>query len=107
MLVDFESPVESVDTLGAPFRSWTRYAQMHVAVENEITTTSDEITNGPREESTRSMTLVVRCHIGLRLETRMRVVDVRKGDILEIRAIRYSAKRDQAFVDVVGGQSDG
>jgi head-tail adaptor len=107
MLVDFESPIETTDALGAPTRSWTRYAQLHAAVETEISTTTDELTNGPREESTRSLTLVVRSHMGLKLHSRMRVVDVREGDVFEIRAIRYSAKRDQAFVDVVGGQSDG
>lgn len=107
MLVDFESPIETTDALGAPTRTWTRYAQMHAAVENETSTTTDELTNGPREESTRSLTLVVRSHMGLKLHSRMRVVDVREGDVFEIRAIRYSAKRDQAFVDVVGGQSDG
>jgi head-tail adaptor len=107
MLVDFETAVEALDALGAPTRTWTRYAQLHAAVENEQTTTTDDLTRGPREEATRSLTLVVRCHVGLRLETSMRVVDVRKGDVLEIQAIRYSAKRDQAFVDVVGGQSNG
>ena len=107
MLVDFESPVEALDALGAPTRTWTRYAQMHAAVENEQATASDDQKPGPREESTRSMTLVVRCHVGLKLHTRMRAVDVRLGDIFEIQSIRYSMKRDQAFVDVVSGQSDG
>lgn len=107
MRVDFQYPMETTDALGAPTRTWARYAQLHAAVENEQTTTTDELTRGPREEASRSMTLVVRCHMGLKLHTRMRVVDLRNGDLLEIQAIRYSAKRDQAFVDVVGGQSDG
>ena len=107
MLVDFESPVESVDALGAPTRAWTRYVQMHAAVENELATADDDLASGPREESTRTMTLVVRSHVGLKLHTRMRVVDARNGELFEIRSIRYSARRDQAFVDVIGGQSDG
>jgi head-tail adaptor len=107
MFVEFQEPQEALDGLGAPMRTWTRVGSSHVGVENENITTTDSQSRGPREESIRSMTLVVRLFASFKLHTRMRVMDLRSGELFEISAVRYSAKRDQAFVDVVGGQSDG
>lgn len=96
-----------MDSLHAPTRTWTKYAECHAAIENEQFVTDDSFTNGPREESIKTMTLIIRNHPGLAFNTRQRVKDLLSGELFEITGIRYDGKRTTCFVDVRGGQADG
>jgi hypothetical protein len=107
MHVEFQDPVESVDALFAPVITWKPYARRHVQVENEQATVSDSFTTGPREESVKTMTLVVRHHPNFGYSTRQRVVNLHTGELFEVEAIRYNSTKSMCYVDVRGGQASG
>jgi head-tail adaptor len=106
-LISFQDVTEAVDAMGGPTQTWTQKCQLHALVEGELFEVTDSLTTGPRKETTKNMTLVVRNAASLQLNTRMRAVDSRTGEIFAITAIRYDAKKTQCFVDVVGGASKG
>ena len=105
--ISFQYVTEEVDAMGAPTQRWTEKCILHAQVEGEQYDVNDSMSNGPRKESTKSMTLVVRNAPSLGLNTRMRAVDFHSGEVFSITAIRYDAKKTRCFVDVVGGVSKG
>lgn len=107
LLISFQDVVEAVDALGSPTQTWTPKCQLNAEVENEEYTVTDSLSTGPRKESTKSMTLIVRNAPSLGLNTRMRAVDSRSGTIYAITGIRYDAKKTKCFIDVVSGASKG
>ena len=104
--IEVYAPVDSVDVLGAPMRTWVLHASMHAAWEND-SQSADESNNSPYEQATRSVTMVVRNSLTLDLRTNMRIVDVRTGAKYAITAIRYNQIRSECFIDCISGASDG
>jgi hypothetical protein len=107
MVVEFQDPVETLDSMYAPTRTWAKYMEVHAGVEGEQYNVDDGISTGPREEGVKSMTLVIRNHSGLAFHTRQRVLNKLTNELYEITGIRYDGKRTLCFVDVRGGQASG
>ena len=107
MKVRIESPAEVKDAMGAPKTGWLPYAEVHAGVENREYSVADSLSTGPRRESAKNMTLIVRNHVNRAYHTNMRAVDVRTGEVYAITSIRYGARRDVCYMDVTGGVSDG
>jgi head-tail adaptor len=106
-LVEIQDSVELLDAMHAPTRSWVLYKKVHAIIENERFEVDDSLSTGPREESIKTMTLVVRNHMGFNINSRQRIKDLRTNELFEILAIRYDGKRTTCFIDVKGGESDG
>jgi head-tail adaptor len=105
--IEIQDSVELLDAMHAPTRTWTLYKVVHAEIENERFEVDDSLTTGPREESIKTMTLVVRNHMNFNINTRQRVKNLRTNELFEITAIRYDGKRTKCFIDVKGGESNG
>jgi len=107
MYAEVQNPVEALDSMYAPTRTWTKYMDVHAVIENEQFNVDDGLATGAREEGVRTMTLIIRNHPQLAFHTRQRVVNKLTNELYEITGIRYDGKRTLCFVDVRGGQADG
>jgi head-tail adaptor len=106
--VNVYHPLESVDGLGAPSRTWKLFRTCWASLENEQQNAS-ESRSAPREANSRSMTLKIRNHMNpvYEIDVRDRVEDARgrwKGDIV---AIRYNHNRSIMWCDIETGSAIG
>lgn len=104
--ITIEKPVETVDTFGAPKRTWTPVLQCWAARENEQYESGETI-QAPYEQARQSITFVIRNHFGHDLDTRCRIKDDRTGAIYAVSAIRHDTPLKWLFIDGVSGGSDG
>jgi head-tail adaptor len=107
MKFSFQDVIEGVDAMGAPVQTWSEKCQLHAEVENEQFEVNDGTATGPRRESVKTMTLIVRNAPSLGINSRMRAMDMRTAEIYAITAVRYDAKKTRCFIDIQGGNSKG
>jgi len=102
-----DQPQVLLDSLNAPYTTWTEYATVYCEVENAETRADESMSSGPRKELTKNMTLITRCHPSQSFSPSMRAVDATTGDIYAINAVRYDTRRTTAYIDCQGGISSG
>lgn len=106
-LIDLQELVNGVDANGAPVRTYTSHVQCYAMTEARRADVNDSTDTGPREESVKTLTLIVRNHASLNINTRMRVNVVGTGEYYNITAIRYDASESTCYIDCTGGQANG
>ena len=107
LYIDIQNVTTTLDAQGAPIRTYASYLNCYAAVERLEYAVENSATGGPREESIKTFTMVVRNHPSLNINSRQRVVDLNSGDIYHITGIRYDAKLTTCYIDVQSGESDG
>lgn len=107
MLVDIQDVVNGVDALGAPTRSYVTYIQCYAQTDAHQFSVSTSDSVGPREESSKAITLIVRNHAQLDINVSQRIVDTETGEIYSINAIRYDSLGVVCYIDCIGGLANG
>lgn len=105
-MVTIQNNVETVDSMGAPTRSWVDYLTLYAAIENEEFNSADENV-APMEKTVRSKTYIVRNSSTNNINPRQRLVEVSSGSIYEITAIRYDQKLTTCYIDCRTGVGNG
>lgn len=107
MRIDIQDVINGVDALGAPTRAYNSYLQCYAQTDGQQYSVTDSESAGPREESAKTITLIVRNHAQLNINTSQRVVDLETGELFSIQAIRYDRLNTVCYLDCVGGVANG
>lgn len=106
-LIDLQEVTTTTDTNGAPVRGYTSTLQCYAMIESERYDVQDSDATGAREESIKSVTLIIRNPSGLTVHSRMRINVVGTGEYFNIKAIRYDRRATTCYIDCEGGQANG
>jgi head-tail adaptor len=106
-LFAIQLPTVGIDGNGAPFNTWTEYAQVYAEIENAEIQSGESQSTGVRRELTQSATLIFRCHPSQSFTPNMRAVNIQTGDVYAVAATRYDIRRTTAYMDIIAGSSQG
>jgi head-tail adaptor len=106
LAITIQSPVDLLDSTGAPYRSWISYHTCHAATEG-AQTTANESNSSPYESATRTVTFIIRNHVRLDITTDMRIIVGQDSSVWAITSIRYDTKRSVCYVDATSGAAKG
>lgn len=107
MLIDLQEVTTTTDTNGAPVRGYASALQCYAMVESERYDVQDSDATGAREESIKSMTLIIRNPGTPAIHSRMRINVIGTGEYYNIKAIRYDMRATTCYIDCEGGQANG